>query len=248
MKYSRLIIVALFCLIPFWGFSQQYTGIEGLLHTPSAEMHQEGDARLGGHFLNKAMTPDTGFLYLGEKYNTFDYYISITPYRWLELSYVCTERKISRPGDAAVVYGSKDRYVSFKVRPIEEGRYCPAIAFGMNDAGTSAFRANRTDVQLYFTNYYLAATKHFAFGAGELGVNLAYRHYFRGYNDKWNGLVGGVTFRPAFFPQARAVVEYTGNELQVGVDAVLFRHLILQASLKDFKYPNVGLCFQMNLL
>lgn len=79
-------------------------------------------------------------------------------------------------------------------------------------------------------------------------MTLAYRYYTRDYNAKWNGIVGGVTFRPSFFPQARAIAEWTGNEFQVGVDALLFRHLFIQASLKDFKYPNVGLCFQMNLL
>jgi hypothetical protein len=43
-------------------------------------------------------------------------------------------------------------------------------------------------------------------------------------------------------------VEYTGNEVLVGLDALLWRHLRVQASVKDFKYVNVGLCFQMNLL
>ena len=70
----------------------------------------------------------------------------------------------------------------------------------------------------------------------------------RGYNAKWNGVVGGVAFRPSFFPQARAIVEYTGNEVLVGLDALLWRHLRVQASVKDFKYVNVGLCFQVNLL
>ena len=103
-------------------------------------------------------------------------------------------------------------------------------------------------MQLYFFNYYVAATKHFEFGGNEVGVTLAYRHFLRGYNAKWNGVVGGVTFRPSFFPQARAIVEYTGNEVLVGLDALLWRHLRVQASVKDFKYVNVGLCFQVNLL
>ena len=97
-------------------------------------------------------------------------------------------------------------------------------------------------------NVYLAATKHFTFGGNELGVTVAYRHYLRGYNAKWNGLVGGVTFRPAFFPQARVVAEYTGNEFLMGMDVLLGRHLRLQASVKDFKYVNVGLALQFNLL
>lgn len=246
-RIKRNIITALFTILPLLGVAQQYTGMTGLIHTPTADMNQEGDVRLGGHFLNKAMTPDTGFIFKGEKYNTYDYYLSLTPYNWIELSLTCTKRLISRPGDAAVVYGAKDRYFSVKIRPIKETKYVPAIAVGMNDVGTTAFNPNRSNSQLYFTNYYIAATKHFTFNAGTIGANLAYRQYFRSYNDKWSGLVGAVTFSPAIAPTLRAIVEYTGNEMQVGFDALICKHLLVQASLKDFKYPNFGVCFQMNL-
>ena len=241
------VMLAVWWLVPATGYAQQYTGLSGLLHVPSAEMNHEGDAFIGLHFLNKAMTPDTGFLFNGQKYDTYDYYIALTPFRWIEFSYVCTKRK-NAANEELWDYHRKDRSVSLKIRPLEEGKYYPAVAFGCNDFGTSAFNKNRSDVQLYFFNYYVAATKHFEFGGNEVGVTLAYRHFLRGYNAKWNGVVGGVTFRPSFFPQARAIVEYTGNEVLVGLDALLWRHLRVQASVKDFKYVNVGLCFQMNLL
>ena len=235
-------------LLPALTRAQQYTGISGLLHVPSAEMNPEGDARIGGHFLNKAMTPDTGFIWVHDKYNTYDYYMAITPYRWLELSYVCTERKVRNEGKLSD-YGSKDRYVSIKVRPLEEGRYWPAVAIGCNDVGTSAISSlTHTNVQLYFQNYYIAATKHLDLSGHQLGFTLAYRHFHRGYNAKWNGLVGGITYRPAFCPDLRAIVEYTGNEFLLGFDAHLWRHLMIQASLKDFQHLNVGICFDFNLL
>ena len=47
-------------------------------------MRHEGDACFGIHYLNKNMLPDVGFLYNNEKYNTYDYYLSITPYKWIE--------------------------------------------------------------------------------------------------------------------------------------------------------------------
>lgn len=245
---KALILMSAIAVFPFIGHTQQYTGISGFLHIPSAEMNYEGDARIGAHFLHMSMTPDTGFLFRGEKYNTFDYYLSATPYRWLELSYTCTKRKIVRPMIGDIVYGAKDCYLSVKIRPLEEGKYYPAIAIGGNDLGTTVFNKDRSDVQLYFSNLYIAATKHFSFGGNELGLNLAYRHFFRGYNSKWNGFVGGISFRPAFFPQARAIVEYTGNELLVGADALLWQHVLIQASMKDFKYFNFGLCLQLNML
>ena len=148
-------------------------------------------------------------------------------------------------------YRRKDRNASIKIRPLKEGKYWPAVAIGCNDVGSSVaslITSSNNNVQLYFQNYYAAATKHFDLGGNILGVTLAYRYYTRDYNDKWNGLVGGITFRPSFFPQARAIAEWTGNEFQLGIDALLFQHVFIQASLKDFKYPNVGLSFQMNLL
>ena len=97
-------------------------------------------------------------------------------------------------------------------------------------------------------NWYITATKHFNFSGNELGVTLAYRYYFRNYNAKWNGIVGGITFRPAFFPQARIIAEYTGNEFLLGMDMLLWQHIRLQASVMDFKYVYAGLCLQFNLL
>lgn len=247
-RYLLTILLLASVLVPTVGKAQQFTGISGLVHVPSAEMHQEGDARFGTHFMDKSMLPDTGFLYRGDKYNTYDYYLGLTPFSWLEISYVCTKRMDMVDGKPE--YNRKDRNASFKIRPIKEGKYWPAVAVGCNDAGSSVaarITGSNTSVQLYFQNYYIAATKHFEFSGNELGVDIAYRHYYRGYNAKWNGLVGGVTFRPAFFPQGRAMLEYTGNEFVLGVDALLFKHLFLQASLMDFQHLSLGFGFQMNL-
>lgn len=250
MKHFTIIftLLMMMCLSPRPCKAQQYTGTSGLVHIPSAEMHHEGDAFIGAHFLNKHMMPDIGFLYLGEKYHTFDYYLGVAPFSWLELSYVCTERIRSKDQQGHITKWSKDRYASVKILPLKEGKFRPAVAIGCNDIWTAAFYKDRPDVQLYFTNWYIVATKHFTFSGNELGLTLGYRHFFRNYNDKWNGIVGGVTFRPAFFPQGRVIAEYTGNEFILGTDVLLWQHLRMQASIKDFKYVNAGLCLQFNLL
>lgn len=249
MKRINIIIALMACcLLPLAGSAQQYTGTSGLIHIPSGEMHHEGDALIGIHYLNKEMMPDTGFIYQGEKYNTFDYYLGLTPFSWLELSYVCTERIRAKNAQTGEIKWSKDRYASVKIQPFKEGKYSPAVAIGCNDIATSGYFQDRPDVQLYFTNWYLATTKNFDLGGNLLSLTLAYRHFFRAYNSKWNGIVGGITFRPKFFPQGRLIAEYTGNEFIVGTDMLLWQHLRLQASLKDFKYLNAGFCLQFNLL
>lgn len=250
MKNLNLIItlVALW-LLPQLGKAQQFTGTSGLAHIPTGEMHHEGDALIGGHFLNKAIMPDTGFLYEGEKYHTFNYYVALAPFSWIEMSYVCTERIYRKDAQGNIVNWSKDRYASVKIRPLKEGKYYPAVALGCNDVWTSfALFADKPNVQFYFQNWYIAATKHFEFSGNELGLTLAYRHYYRGYNAKWNGIVGGITFRPAFFPQARLMAEYTGNDFLLSMDMLLWQHLRLQATVKDFKYFYGGACLQFNLL
>lgn len=249
MKHINIIIAFLAVwLLPLWGSAQQYTGTSGLIHIPSGEMHHEGDAFAGIHFLNKEMMPDTGFLYQGEKYNTFDYYLALAPFSWLELSYVCTERIRAKDGQTGDIKWSKDRYASVKIQPLKEGKYYPAVAIGCNDIATSAFYEDKPDVQLYFTNIYIATTKNFDLSGNMLGVTLSYRHFFRSYNSKWSGIVGGITFRPKLFPQGRLIAEYTGNEFLLGTDVLLWQHLRLQASLKNFKYVNAGFCLQFNLL
>ena len=251
MKHLNILLAALllFWLLPLTGKAQQYLGTSGLIHVPSGEMNHEGDALIGAHFLNKYMMPDVGFLYQDEKYNTFDYYIALTPFSWLELSYVCVERIRSKnPQTGQVTKWSKDRSASMRIQPLKEGKYYPAVVIGCNDIATSAFNPDAPHVQLYFLNWYVAATKHFNFSGNELGLTFSCRYFYRDYNAKWNWLVGGVTFRPAFFPQGRLIAEYTGNEFIMGMDMLLWQHIRLQASLSDFKYVNAGLCLQFNLL
>ena len=78
------------------GFSsvcaQQYTGMSGLIHVPSADMDEVGVARIGAHFLNREFTPDMRFNFNG-KYHTISHYLSITPFRWIEIGYTCTLQK-----------------------------------------------------------------------------------------------------------------------------------------------------------
>ena len=59
--------------------AQLYTGLTGLIHAPSAEMNAEGTARIGGYFLSSHFTPDQGFSYGGEKYNTAAFSVSVVP-------------------------------------------------------------------------------------------------------------------------------------------------------------------------
>ncbi len=240
------------------GFSsvcaQQYTGMSGLIHVPSADMDEVGVARIGAHFLNREFTPDMRFNFNG-KYHTISHYLSITPFRWIEIGYTCTLQKglknEGKDGCTDVGFYYKDRYFSLKIQPIKESRWWPSIAIGTNDPIT--YGNNKEDLSekgknQIFCNYYLAATKHLDLKGHSLGFHLAYRHWKRSYNSKWNGPVGGITYQPSFQKNLRLITEYTGDDVNVGFDWKLWKHLLIQSSLQNGKYFSGGVCFCINLL
>lgn len=260
MKQFLLVIVT--CLLLFKSVNaQQYTGISGLIHVPSGAMEKVGTARIGAHFLNREFTPDKGFDYEG-KYHTFSHYLSVAAFSWLEIGYTCTLQKgraINMNGqvvEGKPRYRFKDRYFSLKIQPLKEGKWWPSLALGTNDPYGTNGKKNNPDKNIsngdgksmYFSNYYIAATKHIDWKQHNFGFHLAYRHWKRNYNSKWNGLMGGITYQPSFQKSLRLIAEYTGDDVNIGFDWKLWKHLLIQSSLQNGKYFSGGLCLCVNLL
>lgn len=252
-----LLVFMLLVWMPRYVLAQQYTGMSGLIHVPTADMNDAGEARMGGHFLNREFVPDEAFAFRGSKYHTSTHYLSITSFPWIELAYTCTLMKGYKNNEDLDDYGyyHKDRYFSVKLQPIKEraGKWWPSVAIGSNDPVTTSSKRNDPNIReknrnQIFANFYIAATKHFNLKGNSLGVHLAYRHWKRSYNSKWNGPVGGITFQPSFRKDLRFIAEYTGDDVNVGFDWKLWKHLLIQSSLQNGKYFSGGLCFCINLL
>ena len=245
---KKLIILTLAFLFGMTkGQAQQYVGTPGLIHAPSAEMDTAGVARIGAHYVEKHMIPD-GMKCDGEKFNSLTNYLSITPFSWIELGYGYTLWKLHRNKDVTQKTGfyAKDRYFSVRLRPLAEGKYWPAVVVGGNDVwGTGDEGQSGSN---YYRNFYVAATKHIDLGGNLIGVHVAYRKWKRDYNEKWNGIVGGLTFQPSFYQQLRLIGEYDGDGLNAGVDCEVFRYLLLQASFQQGKYFSAGVCLRIGLL
>ena len=65
----------------------QFTnGVTGLLHMPNAEMQKDGTFVIGGNFLNKHNLPNDNWW----GYDSYNYFINITFFSRLEISYICT--------------------------------------------------------------------------------------------------------------------------------------------------------------
>lgn len=263
MRRIVLWIVCLCCSVV--SFAQQYTGAGGLIHVPSADMHEEGEARIGMHFLNKAFTPDN-LAYGKKKYHTFNHYVAITAFSWLELGYTATLLKSTRYKDGiedkenSGLY-RKDRFITIKAQLLREreGKWWPSVAVGVNDVDFKDFnhfkdepeKFNQDEFKIgndFFSNVYVVVSKHFNLRGNDLGVHVAYRDWYRFKNRKWDGPVGGITFQPSFQRNLRFIAEYTGDDVNVGLDWKLWKHWLVQASLQNGKDFSGGICFCLPLL
>lgn len=238
----RRILMALLLTFAVGGASAQtYHGMSGLIAAPSADMHAEGDAEIGACFLSKDITPK--FF----SYNTWDIYFNITPFRWVEMAYTMTFMRGDREkfGNKLV---HKDRSLSLKFNPLREGKYWPAIAIGGNDVVGSGFKfRDNDDSNSFFSNFYAVATKHFSLWGQDVSANIAYRYCPLKSNRNWQGVAGGVTVSPSFYPPLRFIAEYNAKNVNIGADCLLWRHLYAQVSLSKCRYFSGGLAYRVNL-
>lgn len=247
-RYALLVMIMFSAL----GMNAQfYTGMSGLIHVPSAETFEEGDLRVGGYYMNRHFTPGRGFKYGGKLYDTGDFYLTITPFRWIELGYAFALMKSDQ--GSGPKYNSKDRFLSFKVTPWKETKYLPSVSVGANDFLSTFNSKNDSKYQEYigkseyFLNYYVAVTKHIDLIGQRFGATLAFRHFKSDENNRWNGVVGGVTWQPGFAPDGRMIVEWDGCRVNAGIDYTLWKHLCMQVAFIDCRYFSGGLCYRVNL-
>ena len=240
------LIVALVC---WMGVSaQQYYGMEGLINIPSADMDTVPVAHIGAHYLNQHMIPDNIKLD-GEKYNSWTNYMTVQPFKWIEIGYGYTLEKFHKNMNPKreVGFYSKDRYFSVRIQPIHESNWWPSIVVGGQDVLGSSDKGESTGSDFY-RNFYVAASKHFVVLEQYIGAHMAYRHWKLDSNKKWNGVVGGLTYQPSFYRPLRVIGEYDGDGVNVGADCTLFRYVMLQASLQKFQYFSGGVCLRVPLV
>lgn len=247
MSFRRFGSVLLFSLMWVGASAQLSLGTTGLLHAPSAEMQRDKTLMIGGNFLNKKLTPSTWY------YGTYNYFLNITIFPWLEVAYTCTLFKAEALGLKPYGYTgftNQDRYFSFRLRALEEGqfwKYMPAVVLGTSDPYTeTGDQISSTEGNGYFCRFYVAATKHIAVGSEEIGVHLAYL-YNRRKDQHLNGLGGGISYNPSFHPQLRLIAEYDNRDIAVGATYLLLKHIHLQFEMQQMKYFSGGLTFLIHL-
>lgn len=193
--YGIVNLKTLLFLVGLWGANntlsgQAFYGTTGLLHMPTADMQKDKTFMLGGNML------DVNILsryWVRSEYHpyTYNYYVNITMFPWLEVGYGCTLVKGIHgssywPQQTWGKFVNQDRSFHVRLRAWKEGwwkNWTPQIVIGTNDPGSHVSNGGG-DIDWggggngnhnYLTRYYLAVTKHLDFkGVGTMGVHAAW--------------------------------------------------------------------------
>ena len=264
----KLFFALLIALVwPMLQVQAQYVyGTTGLLHMPTGEMQQDKTFLCGASYLDVAATPDHW------SYNTFNYYINITIFPWLEIGYTCTLHKIGLPAYGySYKFRNQDRQFSGRLRLWKEGwwkPWTPQIVIGANDPGTNDMLGNpdKDDYGItgvgelgngHWNRYYLAATKHFAFKQiGELGVHLAYV-YNKRRDYHLNGPAVGANFQFAMpheglgyqlLNRLNLMAEYDSRTVNCGLGISFWKDYICAVmELTECRHFSGGILFRVHL-
>ena len=255
----KLFIVISFMLFGVSAMAQFTYGTTGLLHMPTADMQKDKTFMAGGGYLNKHATPDRW------SYDTWNYYINITFFPWLEVAYTCTIfDEWTRGGK--VYMKNQDRFFSGRLRLWKEGwwkEWTPQIVVGGNDVlygsgrggDIGAIEGGTIYGNTFYQRYYAAATKHLSW-YGEWGIHAAYV-YSKRIGHKFNGLALGVDYQFALKgeePWQKAVnglnlmAEYDSKSVNIGAKYAVWKdHINIITELRECKYPSVGVYFKVHL-
>ena len=255
---KHFILTACLCLgLGIGKIHAQFTnGVTGLLHMPNAEMQADGTFVAGGSFLNKHNLPSDYWW----GYDTYNYFINITFFSRVEISYICTlvkgQKEISYwPQVTWGKFCNQDRHFAARLQVVKEGewwKHMPSIVLGVNDPTTGG-KLDYTDFDVagnsngYFNRWYIAMTKHFHIPYGELGVHAAYL-YNKRTDYPLNGPAFGINFRPDFHRNLNIIAEYDAKTINVGATYALWAdHFNFLFELQEGKYISAGLVYKVNL-
>ena len=239
--FWRFVLLVLITLIPLHVSAQLTVGTTGLLNMPSAEMQQDKTLMIGGNYLNKGITPPSWY------YGTYNYFVNVTFFPWLEVSYVSTLFSAEHLGLKKKGFTNEDRFFAVKLRVLKEGqfwKYMPAVVLGTADPYTES--GDGTSGNGYFNRYYLAVSKHFQIENQQIGVHLTYLKNKRK-DYKLNGLAVGLTWNPSFQKNLCIIAEYDTKDFLLGATYLLFNHLHLQVEMQRMTRFSGGLAYKFYL-
>ena len=121
---KRILLLVFLCSVSLWADAQALLGTTGLLHAPTADMQRDKTFLFGGNYLNTH--PLSTHFRSSEVGYTFNYYINITIFPWLEVAYICTLVHADHgstyfPEQSWGKFANQDRAFSARLRLWKEG-------------------------------------------------------------------------------------------------------------------------------
>ena len=247
---------------------QALYGTSGLLHMPTADMQKDKTVMLGGNVLDKH--PLSTYWNNKNYTYTYNYYINVTIFPWLEVAYTCTLVKGVKgnywPEQTWGKFRNQDRNFSGRLRLWKEGwwkPWTPQIVLGANDALNNSWtegskiEMSSATANGFYSRYYLVVTKHLSMKeVGEWGLHLAYV-YNRRKDYPLNGPAIGANFRfslpqTSFINKAvnnlNLMAEYDSKSINCGFEYSFWKDYINAiVELNRCKYFSGGLVFKIHL-
>jgi hypothetical protein len=223
----------LFILLCRSAFAQPTAGTTGLLNIPSAKMQEDGRVMAGANFLPVALTPATW------DYNTWNYYLNITFFPFMEISYRMTLFKLAGSNR----FNNQDRSLSARFQLLKEKEFLPSLVIGSNDIYSSrgGFTVNK-----YFTSFYAVGTKKITVADQKLDATLGYM-YSAAHDSLSSGIVGGLSWSPLVFPSLKLMAEFDSNAFNAGVGLLLFKQIYLYGMAHELKRFSGGFALLIDL-
>lgn len=242
-----LIFLTLICFLYVPEVKAQFCcGISGALNSPTAFLPEDGTFVLGGNYLPSQMMP------VELKYNSGNYFLNVTFFSFMELSYRSTFIRCKSGNPLKHKYTwNKDRSVAIKFRLFPENKtWRPALAIGSNDVVTtnnilhltSDLKGNR-----YFASVYGVMTKTISINRQRLKLSAGY--YVPFYDHSYyKGFFGSAAWIPGRLNWFSVWGEYDSNAVNLGIRACIFNHFEVQVFCYDFKAVSGGIRYSLNLL
>ena len=268
IRYLLSFILSFYCI---FCFGQSTIGTTGLLFMPTADMQKDKTFLFGGNYLDTKRL-STHF-HSKEVNYTYNYYINITFFPWLEIGYTCTLVHADHgstyfPQKVWGKFPNQDRAFNGKIRLWKEGWWkwwTPQIVLGADDPGShesygggEIIAGNTNSSNNYATRLYLAASKHFIFKSiGELGTHLTYIHGKARGIPEYKDLAVGMNFRfnikgeelyKKIINGLNIMAEYDARDTNLGFNYAIWEDRInVLCAWNECKYFSGGLQFKINL-
>lgn len=270
-KLKRFLILCIIVINTLLAGAQALSGTTGLLYMPTADMQKDKTFLFGGNYLN---TNHLSTHFHSKEVNyTFNYYLNITFFPWLEIGYTCTLVHADHgsgyfPQHVWGTYPNQDRAFYGRLRLWKEGwwkSWTPQIVLGVDDPGShedhgggDIISGNTGSSNNYATRFYLAATKHFSFqGIGDLGAHIAFIHGNAKGIKEYKKPAAGVNFRfnvigEDFYKKAlnglNIMAEYDARTVNVGFNYAIWKDRInLICAFNECKHFSGGIYFKVHL-